>query len=62
MKEITPKAEDDLNDNFNEINAQQNAYSNITVRNLNKYFSEKDFDFDNNKYYRSYLKLKSILF
>ena len=45
----------------NEDFDEENPYANITIRNLNKYFNEKDFDYDNNESYLAYVKHKSII-
>ena len=57
-KELVIDDNDD-NDEENEENLK-NSYANITIRNLNKFFNEKDFDFDNNEFYLRYMHLKSI--
>jgi len=50
---------EDEEDNEENEEKMDNPYANITIRNLNKFFNEKDFDFDSNEYYLRYMKQKS---
>lgn len=48
-------SEDESDEIKNEDNKESDPYNKITIRNLNKYFDESDFHYENNEFYQRYI-------